>query len=252
MFRPSPCLAPRVWARLPPWLGAAVLVAPTLPSAAAASPPGWPQVLAAFEQRGFQVSVSALPASGAGPRRGDRASNRFAARNSPSAGDPFARDPFPRDPLASSSYPRCAEPNLYGLYLRSRNLIVICPRGNRTLTLMHEGWHAIQHRCLRGVPLLSREQLLRGLSRSDRRDVDAFYGGSAWLREAEARVMAQQPLDPYLAWVGRVCDRPLEPPTPPVPGSGAPGAGGAAVMPGSAASVPADEAVPGPAGRTVN
>jgi hypothetical protein len=140
--------------------------------------------------------------------------------------------------MASSSYPRCAEPNLFGLYLRSRNLIVICPRGNRTLTLMHEGWHAIQHRCLRGVPFLSREQLLRALSRSDRRDVDAFYSGSAWLREAEARVMAQQPLDPYLAWVGRVCARSLERPTGPEPGS--------------AAAVPDDEALPGPAGRTVN
>ena len=61
-----------------------------------------------------------------------------------------------------------------GLYLRNRRLIVICPRGNRGETLLHEGWRAIQDRCLQGAPWLSREQLLRGLSRRERRDVDVF------------------------------------------------------------------------------
>ena len=51
-------------------------------------------------------------------------------------------------------HPRCAERGLYGLYLRESRRIVVCPRGNLNDTLLHEGWHAVQSRCLRGAPLL--------------------------------------------------------------------------------------------------
>ena len=63
--------------------------------------------------------------------------------------DAFARYGF----TVLSDHPRCAERGLYGLYLRESRRIVVCPRGNRVETLLHEGWHAVQSRCLRGAPL---------------------------------------------------------------------------------------------------
>ena len=49
-------------------------------------------------------------------------------------------------------HPRCAEPQLFGLYVRGRREVVVCPRGNQLETLLHEGWHAVQSLCLRGTP----------------------------------------------------------------------------------------------------
>ena len=36
-------------------------------------------------------------------------------------------------------HPRCAEPQLFGLYVRGRREVVVCPRGNQLETLLHEG-----------------------------------------------------------------------------------------------------------------
>ncbi len=180
---------------LHPWPGfwrlALLAGAVALSPEAGAAGLAWPELQAAFEQRGFAVQLSALPGSGSVPASG--------------AAAPFR-------------HPRCDEPNLFGLYLRNRRLIVICPRGNRSETLMHEGWHAIQDRCLQGAPWLSPEQLLRSLSRRERREVDVFYSGSTWQREAEARVMARQPSEVYFGWVDRFCGRAAAPSPRPAPG----------------------------------
>ena len=36
-------------------------------------------------------------------------------------------------------HPRCAEHQLFGLYVRGRREVVVCPRGNQLETLLHEG-----------------------------------------------------------------------------------------------------------------
>lgn len=191
----------------------------SLTPAARAAGLAWPELQAAFEQRGFAVRLSSLPGSTSPPANGTAA--------------PFR-------------HPRCDEPNLFGLYLRNRKLIVICPRGNRSETLMHEGWHAIQDRCLRGAPLLSREQLLRSLNRRERREVDVYYSGSTWQREAEARVMARQPPQVYFGWVDRFC-RPAAAPSP------RPTSADAAVSTGAAgAAAPGAMTSPVPPGITWN
>ena len=62
-------------------------------------------------------------------------------------------------------HPRCAEPQLFGLYVRGRREVVVCPRGNQLETLLHEGWHGVQSLCLRGTPLVGSDALLRQLGR---------------------------------------------------------------------------------------
>ncbi|MBM5821967.1 MAG: hypothetical protein FJ082_05735 [Cyanobacteria bacterium K_Offshore_surface_m2_011] len=112
------------------------------------------------------------------------------------------------------SHPRCAERGLYGLYLRESRRIVVCPRGNLNDTLLHEGWHAVQTRCLRGRPYLGEEELRRGLSRRDQRDLARLYGEGRWQREAEARVMARRDPAAYLRLVDELCaPPPAAPPT---------------------------------------
>ena len=78
--------------------------------------------------------------------------------------------------------PRCLERDLFGYYERSRQRIVVCPRGNRRETLLHEGWHGVQALCLRGKPLLPKEVLDQGLTGRDRRDLDRLYGANGWNR----------------------------------------------------------------------
>ncbi len=111
------------------------------------------------------------------------------------------------------SHPRCAERGLYGLYLRESRRIVVCPRGNLNDTLLHEGWHAVQSRCLRGRPHLGEEELRRGLSRRDWHDLARLYGEGRWQREAEARVMARRDPAAYLRLVDELCAA-SAPPTP--------------------------------------
>ncbi|MEA5415753.1 hypothetical protein [Synechococcus sp. BA-132 BA5] len=110
------------------------------------------------------------------------------------------------------SHPRCAERGLYGLYLRESRRIVVCPRGNLNDTLLHEGWHAVQSRCLRGGPLLGADELRRGLSRRDQHDLVRLYGEGRWQREAEARVMARRDPASYFRLVDELCAAPAAPP----------------------------------------
>ena len=101
--------------------------------------------------------------------------------------------------------PRCSDPLLHGFYERLARRIVICPRGNRNETLLHEGWHAVQSRCLKGKPMLSDGQLEKGLTRMDRKEMGQLYDPSKWRREAEARVMARVRVENYFAIVDQVC-----------------------------------------------
>ncbi|MCP9834992.1 MULTISPECIES: hypothetical protein [unclassified Cyanobium] len=123
------------------------------------------------------------------------------------------------------SHPRCVERGLYGLYLRESRRIVVCPRGNLNDTLLHEGWHAVQSRCLRGTPLLGADELRRGLSRRDQQDLARLYGGERWQREAEARVMARRDPVSYFRVVDELCVSPTAPPIPAPPVSAPQGQG---------------------------
>ena len=105
-------------------------------------------------------------------------------------------------------HPRCAEPQLFGLYVRGRWEVVVCPKGNQLETLLHEGWHGVQSLCLRGTPLVGSDALLRQLGRRDRRELQLLYRPDQWQREAEARVMAREPLGRYLEALDRACAAP--------------------------------------------
>ena len=105
-------------------------------------------------------------------------------------------------------HPRCAEPQLFGLYVRGRREVVVCPKGNQLETLLHEGWHGVQSLCLRGTPLVGSDALLRQLGRRDRRELQLLYRPDQWQREAEARVMAREPLGRYLEALDRACAAP--------------------------------------------
>ncbi len=108
-----------------------------------------------------------------------------------------------------STHQRCLmEPNLFGLYIRGTRKIVVCQRGNKLDTLMHEGWHAVQARCRKGKPLLTEEFLRANLSRADLRDIDALYSAKSWHREAEARAMAAQQIPLYMAHLESSCGAP--------------------------------------------
>lgn len=105
------------------------------------------------------------------------------------------------------AHPRCQQASLFGLYVRGRREVVVCPRGNQRETLLHEGWHAVQSLCLRGPALLGTDALLRRLGRQDRRELELLYRPDQWPREAEARLMAQEPLEAYLQVMDQACDR---------------------------------------------
>ena len=105
-------------------------------------------------------------------------------------------------------HPRCAEPQLFGLYVRGQREVVVCPKGNQLETLLHEGWHGVQSLCLRGTPLVGSDALLRQLGRRDRHELQLLYRPDQWQREAEARVMAREPLARYLQTLDRACAAP--------------------------------------------
>jgi hypothetical protein len=102
-------------------------------------------------------------------------------------------------------HPRCSEPQLFGLYVRGRREVVVCPKGNQRETPLHEGWHAVQSLCLRGTPLVGTDTLLHQLGRRERRELQLQYRPDQWQREAEARLMAREPLDRYVQAMDRAC-----------------------------------------------
>jgi len=116
-----------------------------------------------------------------------------------------------------TDHPRCRERALFGLYTRGQQQVVVCPRGDQANTLLHEGWHLVQSRCLKGLPYLGEEWLKQGLPWRDRRDVDVLYREEQWRREAEARYMANQTLERYFEAFDAVCLPPRPSDTKPGP-----------------------------------
>ena len=109
-------------------------------------------------------------------------------------------------------HPRCAEPNLEGLYVRGRREVVVCRRGDPAITLRHEGWHLVQSLCLGGGLWLPAETVTRQLGRRDRREVQALVPPAQWPREAEARVMARLAPGDYFQALDQACAGRLSPP----------------------------------------
>jgi hypothetical protein len=120
-----------------------------------------------------------------------------------------------------SDHPRCAEPNLEGLYVRGRREVVVCQRGDPTITLRHEGWHLVQSLCLAGRAWLPADTVARQLGRRDRREMESLVPPSQWPREAEARVMARLAPGAYFQQLDQACGGRLSPPpaSPDPPGS---------------------------------
>jgi hypothetical protein len=110
-----------------------------------------------------------------------------------------------RGVVIRSDHPRCQEPNLDGLYVRGQRTVVVCNRGDRSLTLRHEGWHLAQSLCLLDGPWLSNSAITQALTRQDRQDFQVLVQPDRWRREAEARAMANQPLPRYLHALEQVC-----------------------------------------------
>ena len=54
-------------------------------------------------------------------------------------------------------------------------------------------------------PPLGSDALLHQLGRRDRRELQLLYRPDQWPREAEARLMAREPLDRYLQTLDRAC-----------------------------------------------
>jgi hypothetical protein len=111
-----------------------------------------------------------------------------------------------------SDHPRCAERGLEGLYVRGRREVVVCLRGDRSLTLRHEGWHGAQALCLGGRPWLAPETVARLLGRRDRREIQMLVPPPQWPREAEARVMARLATERYFEAWDQACAGRLSPP----------------------------------------
>ena len=101
--------------------------------------------------------------------------------------------------------PRCHEPDLLGFYVQGRREVVVCPRGEPSTTLRHEGWHLVQTLCLSGGTWLVAETVEPQLSREDRRELDLLVRPQRRPWEAEARLMARLPPAAYLLAMDRAC-----------------------------------------------
>jgi hypothetical protein len=110
-----------------------------------------------------------------------------------------------RGVVVSSDHPRCQEPNLYGLYVRGSQTVVVCNRGDRSTTLRHEGWHLVQSLCLEGRAWLQTVAIERGLNTNDRAELQTLVQPERWQREAEARVMAKRSVSDYIQALNEAC-----------------------------------------------
>jgi hypothetical protein len=110
-----------------------------------------------------------------------------------------------RGVVVLTTHPRCREPDLEGLYVHGRREVVVCPRGEPSTTLRHEGWHLVQNLCLAGGTWLAPHTVEAHLSRRDREELVLLVRPERRSWEAEARVMAKlRPVD-YLQAVDRAC-----------------------------------------------
>jgi hypothetical protein len=136
---------------------------------------------------------------------------RAAPRTDPTAWRLLATGFQERGVIVLEHHPRCSKPDLFGLYVRGRREVVVCPRGDRSLTLRHEGWHLVQSLCLSGTPWLPAPGLEARLSRTDRRELQWLVSPAQRQREAEARLMAQLAPADYLAALDQACAGRLPP-----------------------------------------
>jgi len=104
-----------------------------------------------------------------------------------------------------SEHPRCSEATLDGLYVRGSREVVVCQRGDQSITLRHEGWHLVQTLCLANKPWLMADEIERRLTNQDRKELLVFVKQENWSREAEARVMAQLRPKPFFDSVDVAC-----------------------------------------------
>ena len=109
-----------------------------------------------------------------------------------------------------TDHPRCTEATLEGLYVRGSREVVVCQRGDQSNTLRHEGWHLVQTLCLASTPWLTTEEIERGLTGQDRKELVVFVSRDSWQREAEARVMAQLKPKLFFEAVDRSCSARLQ------------------------------------------
>jgi hypothetical protein len=104
-----------------------------------------------------------------------------------------------------TTHPRCREQDLDGLYVHGRTEVVVCPRGEPSTTLRHEGWHLVQNLCLAGGTWLPPQSVEAHLSRSDRRELALLVRPERRSWEAEARVMARVRSSEFLKAVDQAC-----------------------------------------------
>jgi hypothetical protein len=148
-------------------------------------PPAFAATLLAF--------LIPLPLPQAGPRPNSRAWQELVAA--------FQA----RGITVRTTHPRCREPDLLGFYVQGRREVVVCPKGEPSTTLRHEGWHLVQTLCLSGRTWLVETTVEPQLSQEDRRELDLLVRPQRRPWEAEARLMARLPPAAYLQAMDRAC-----------------------------------------------
>ena len=104
----------------------------------------------------------------------------------------------------------CKGRNLYGYYNIPRGYVVMCEGFHQgdlhelIDTLKHEGWHAVQHQCRKGRPLLSEQQIATRIRREDAFNVHGYHPKQQRL-ESEARVIAKMRDQDWISLVNREC-----------------------------------------------
>lgn len=104
----------------------------------------------------------------------------------------------------------CKGRSLYGYYNIPRGYVVMCEGFHRgdflelVDTLKHEGWHAVQHRCREGLPLLSEQQIAARISNKDAFNVHNYHPKKQRL-ESEARIIAKMNDQEWINLVKQQC-----------------------------------------------
>ena len=114
---------------------------------------------------------------------------------------------------ADHNHDKCSTEDGYllGFYQYSKERVVMCPAvlsgrsAGPRITLKHEGWHAIQHKCTGMKPTLNDNQIRSRLSKSDKKNLRKFYKPSQHRAEAEARAVERLPTDVWLRGSKKVC-----------------------------------------------
>lgn len=104
----------------------------------------------------------------------------------------------------------CKGRSLYGYYNIPRGYVVMCEGFHRgdlpelVDTLKHEGWHAVQHQCRKGIPFLSEQQIASRIRREDAFNVHNYHPKQQRL-ESEARIVAKMNDQDWISLVREQC-----------------------------------------------